>query len=83
MQLIHPELVGDLGDHLLAAELNLGICRPWDDRSGRVEWKSTALNFSDFVYVGSALPVEESMGSRRTRLPRWFGSWMIFRRDLQ
>lgn len=44
MQLILPELVGDLGDHLLAAELNLGICRPWDDRSGRVEWKSTALN---------------------------------------
>lgn len=32
MRVTHPDLWCDLGDHLLAAELGLGIRQPLDDR---------------------------------------------------
>ncbi len=60
MQVIHPDLSGDLGDQILAAELSFGIRRPVDDWPGRLERMETAvIDLSEFEYVSSAELIEE------------------------
>jgi hypothetical protein len=62
MQLIHPDLLGDLGDQILAAEPSFGIRQPVDDRPGRLErMGSAAIDLPEFEYVSSAELIEELM----------------------
>jgi hypothetical protein len=60
MQAIYPDLLGDLGDQILAAKPSFGIRRPVDDRPGRLDRMETAaLDLPEFEYVSTAELIEE------------------------
>jgi hypothetical protein len=60
MQVIYPNLLGDLGDQILAAKPSFGIRRPVDGCPGRLERMETAaLDLPEFEYISSAELIEE------------------------
>jgi hypothetical protein len=63
MQVIHPELFGDLGDQILAADLCFGIRRTVDDCPDRLQRNGTAaIDIPELEYFSSAEPIEELNG---------------------
>jgi hypothetical protein len=53
MQIIHPDLYGDLGDQILSTDLSFGIRRPVDDRPGHIARNAPATDLPEFEYVSS------------------------------
>ena len=56
MQATHQHLFGDLGDHIPAALLSLGIRGPINDRPEWLQRKAAAINLPEFDYIGQAEP---------------------------
>lgn len=61
MKVIHPDILGDLGDQMLAAELGSGIRRPVDDRPGHLQPKSTLIDSPESEYGSLAERIKELM----------------------
>jgi hypothetical protein len=62
MQVTYPDLWGDLGDQIPAAELILGIRRPLENRPGSPERKAEVIEFPEFDYISPAELMAELVG---------------------
>lgn len=61
MQVIHPDMLGDLGDQMPAAERALGTRQPVDNRSRHIAQNSAVINPLEFEYVSPSERMRELM----------------------
>lgn len=61
MRVTYPDMLGDLGDQFLAAELTLGIRRPAADRPGRLEREAAGIENPEFEFASSVERIKELM----------------------